>query len=85
MQKCRNFSVFAVKKMKELFSEAYNNSAFLLCCKKRIWQFIFQQFVLLYDKSEEEVSSAGEQLTSNKIYDGENNRQSLSIRGALLF
>jgi len=26
----------------------------------------------LYDKSEEDVSPAGEQLTSNKIYDGEN-------------
>jgi hypothetical protein len=26
----------------------------------------------LHDKSEEEVSSAGEQLTSNRIYDGEN-------------
>jgi hypothetical protein len=39
----------------------------------------------LYDKSEEEVSSAGEQLTSNKIYDGENTFQSLSERRALLF
>jgi len=26
----------------------------------------------LFDKSEEDVSSAGEQLASNKIYDGEN-------------
>ncbi len=31
----------------------------------------------LYDKSEEDVSSAGEQLTSNKIYDGENTRKGL--------
>jgi hypothetical protein len=35
-------------------------------------------YLLLYDKSEEDVSSAGEQLTSNKIYDGENTRKGLS-------
>jgi len=29
----------------------------------------------LCGKSEEEVSSAGEQLTSNKVYDGENTRE----------
>jgi len=34
----------------------------------------------LYDKSEEAVSSAGEQLASNKIYDGENTRKDLSER-----
>ncbi|OFY55416.1 MAG: hypothetical protein A2X22_11140 [Bacteroidetes bacterium GWF2_49_14] len=34
----------------------------------------------MYDKSEEDVSSAGEQLTSNKIYDGENTREGLSWR-----
>ena len=45
-------------------------ASFLLCCKTREWQFIFK-ILSLYDKSEEEVSSAGEQLTSNKIYDGE--------------
>ena len=32
------------------------------------------------DKSEEDMSSAGEQLTSNKIYDGENTREGLSYR-----
>ncbi|MCX6277777.1 MAG: hypothetical protein NT004_06750, partial [Bacteroidetes bacterium] len=32
---------------------------------------LFFIFLTLYDKSEEDVSSAGEQLTSNKIYDGE--------------
>jgi hypothetical protein len=36
----------------------------------------------LYDKSEEEVSSAGEQLTSNKIYDGEQNGEGLIFREA---
>jgi hypothetical protein len=39
----------------------------------------------LSDKSEEEVSSAGEQLTSNKVYDGENTLQSLSKREAFAF
>jgi len=32
---------------------------------------LFLKILSLYGKSEEEVSSAGEQLTSNKIYDGE--------------
>jgi hypothetical protein len=32
----------------------------------------FSIILTLYDKSEEDVSSAGEQLTSNKVYDGEN-------------
>jgi hypothetical protein len=39
----------------------------------------------LYGKSEEEVSSAGEQLTSNKIYDGENTREGLSKREVFSF
>jgi len=39
----------------------------------------------LFDKSEEDVSSAGEQLTSNKIYDGENTMKDLSFRKVLLF
>jgi len=39
---------------------------------------LFLFFLSLYGKSEEEVSSAGEQLTSNKIYDGENTREDLS-------
>jgi hypothetical protein len=32
-------------------------------------QTFFRIFLFLPDKSEEEVSSAGEQLTSNRIYD----------------
>jgi hypothetical protein len=39
----------------------------------------------LYDKSEEKVSSAGEQLTSNKVYDGENAREGLSKREVFSF
>jgi len=39
----------------------------------------------LYGKSEEEVSSAGEQLASNKIYDGENTREGLSKREIFSF
>jgi len=39
---------------------------------------LFLFFLLLYGKSEEEVSSAGEQLTSNRVYDGENTREGLS-------
>ena len=35
------------------------------------------------DKSEEDMSSAGEQLTSNRIYDGENTNESFLIREAL--
>jgi hypothetical protein len=42
-------------------------------------------FLSLYGKSEEEVSSAGEQLTSNKIYDGENTREGLSKRKVFSF
>lgn len=42
-------------------------------------------FLSLYGKSEEEVSSAGEQLTSNKVYDGENTRKGLSKRGVFSF
>jgi hypothetical protein len=38
----------------------------------------------LHDKSEEEVSSAGEQLISNKIYDGENTTEGLSKKKGLL-
>jgi hypothetical protein len=32
----------------------------------------FTIILSLYDKSEEDVSPAGEQLTSNRIYNGEN-------------
>jgi hypothetical protein len=39
---------------------------------------LFLFFLSLYGKSEEEVSSAGEQLTSNRVYDGENTREGLS-------
>jgi hypothetical protein len=48
---------------------------------------LFLFFLTLYDKSEEEVSSAGEQLTSNRIYDGENTiaRGRLKRAPSLLF
>jgi len=48
---------------------------------------LFLIFLTLYDKSEEEVSSAGEQLTSNRIYDGENTiaRGQLKRSPSLLF
>jgi hypothetical protein len=48
---------------------------------------LFFIFLTLYDKSEEEVSSAGEQLTSNRIYDGENTiaRGQLKRSPSLLF
>jgi hypothetical protein len=36
----------------------------------------FNYFLSLQGKSEEEVSSAGEQLTSNRNYDGDNTRES---------
>ena len=39
---------------------------------------LFLNNLTLHDKSEEDVSSAGEQLTSNRIYDGENTRKGLS-------
>jgi hypothetical protein len=55
----------------------------LLCCKTRVRQFIFTFLLPLQGKSEEEVSSAGEQLTSNRIYDGENTNESFLIREAL--
>ncbi|MCK7532589.1 MAG: hypothetical protein MZV63_16935 [Marinilabiliales bacterium] len=57
----------------------------LLCCKTRAWPFIFQLFLSLQGKSEEEVSSAGEQLTSNKIYDGENTTEELLLEERLFF
>jgi hypothetical protein len=56
----------------------------LLCCKTSDWQFILKK-LSLYGKSEEEVSSAGEQLTSNKVYDGENTREGLSKREVFSF
>jgi hypothetical protein len=46
---------------------------------------LFLKILFLYGKSEEEVSSAGEQLTSNKIYDGENTREGLSKREVFSF
>jgi len=46
---------------------------------------LFLFFLSLYSKSEEDVSSAGEQLTSNKIYDGENTREGLSKREVFSF
>jgi hypothetical protein len=55
----------------------------LLCCKTRVRQFIFTFFLPLQGKSEEEVSSAGEQLTSNRIYDGENTNKSFFTTEAL--
>jgi hypothetical protein len=55
----------------------------LLCCKTRARPFIFPHFLSLQGKSEEEVSSAGEQLTSNRIYDGENTKESFFNREAL--
>jgi hypothetical protein len=54
-----------------------------LCCKTRARPFIFPLFLSLQGKSEEEVSSAGEQLTSNRIYDGENTNESFFTREAL--
>jgi len=60
----------------------YNTSC-PLCCKTRARPFIFQLFLSLQGKSEEEVSSAGEQLTSNRIYDGENTKESFFKREAL--
>jgi len=44
---------------------------------------LFFLFLSLQGKSEEDVSSAGEQLTSNRIYDGENTDESFLIREAL--
>ena len=46
---------------------------------------LFSFYLSLYGKSEEEVSSAGEQLASNKIYDGENTREGLSKREVFSF
>ena len=46
---------------------------------------LFFNNLSLHDKSEEDVSSAGEQLTSNKIYDGENAREGLSKRRVFSF
>lgn len=48
---------------------------------------LFLNILTLYDKSEEDVSAAGEQLTSNKIYDGENTiaRGRLKRSPSLLF
>ena len=57
----------------------------LLCCKTRGWRFIFYLFLTLYDKSEEDVSSAGEQLTSNRIYDGENTIARGQLKKGTLF
>ena len=39
----------------------------------------------MYDKSEEDVSSAGEQFTSNKIYDGENIEKAFSAERSFHF
>ena len=57
----------------------------LLCCKTRVRLFIFSFLLTLQGKSEEELSSAGEQLTSNRIYDGENTFKSFLIREALFY
>lgn len=64
------------------FAEGYSNLS-PLCCKTRARPFIFPHFLSLQGKSEEEVSSAGEQLTSNRIYDGENTNESFLLREAL--
>jgi len=44
--------------------------------KQESGHLFFHIFLSLQGKSEEEVSSAGEQLTSNRIYDGDNTRKS---------
>ena len=41
---------------------------------------LFLNNLTLHDKSEEDVSSAGEQLTSNRIYDGENTNESFLLK-----
>jgi hypothetical protein len=46
---------------------------------------LFFKTLSLYDKSEEEVSSAGEQLASNKIYDSEKTKEDLSLREVFFF
>jgi hypothetical protein len=43
----------------------------LLCCKLDFRALIYKQSLHLFRKFKEDVSSAGEQLTSNRIYDGE--------------
>jgi hypothetical protein len=65
-------------------AKKFINCPMLLCCKTRVRLFIFS-FLSLQGKSEEEVSSAGEQLTSHKIYDGENTNKSFLSREALFF
>jgi len=48
----------------------------LYVVKQEPGHLFFHFFLSLQGKSEEDVSSAGEQLTSNRIYDGDNTRKS---------
>jgi len=58
-------------------NEPHTPSPSMLQNKSPSIYFFF--FLNLQGKSEEEVSSAGEQLTSNRIYDGENTKKSFWI------
>lgn len=44
---------------------------FLLCCNPTFRLIIFILFIILFRKPKEDLSSAGEQLTSNRVYDGD--------------